>query len=63
MRPHSCGMYIVLVGDLTCCVTTICVLVSTPPGYMREDEQGNGGMGWGSGDDTWQWRVCRGDRR
>lgn len=36
MRPHSCGMYIVLVGDLTCCVTTICVLVSMPPGYRRE---------------------------
>ncbi len=36
MRPHSCGMYIVLVGDLTCCVTAICVPVSPPPGYKRE---------------------------
>lgn len=33
MRPHSWGMYIVCVGDLTCCVTTICVLMSSPPGY------------------------------
>lgn len=54
MRPHSWGMYIVLVGDLTSGVKTICVLVSAPPGYRRGDKQGNGGMGWGSGDDTWQ---------
>lgn len=36
MRPHSWGMYIVLVVNLTCCVTTICFLVSLPPGYRRE---------------------------
>lgn len=37
MRAGSCGMCTVLVGDVTCCVMTICVLVSQPPGYRRRE--------------------------
>lgn len=33
--PHSWTLYIVFVGDLTC-ATTICVPMSSSPGYRRE---------------------------
>lgn len=35
ISPHSCGMYIILMRDLTC-VWTSCVFVSTPPGYSSK---------------------------